>query len=61
MKIIFKRLALLAMIAHSAILSSTRTLFTMLFCSQTSQQCLIQQSLFTNWETCSHLSTMKSP
>ena len=33
---------LLAMIVHSAGQSSTRTLFTMLFCSLTPQQCLIE-------------------
>ena len=38
--------ALLTTIAQS----STRTLFTMLLCSQTHQQCLIQQSSFSNWE-----------
>ena len=36
------------MIANSAVQSSMRTLFSMVFCSQTPQQCLIhvQQSLF---------------
>ena len=42
---------LLAMIAYSAGRSSTRTLFTMLFCSQTPQQWFTQQhSSFVNWE-----------
>ena len=36
---------LLAMIAHSAVQSSTRKLFTMLFCSQARQQFVIQQNL----------------
>ena len=46
---IFSKKALLVMITHSAI-QSTRTPFTMLFCPQTPQQCLIQQSSFSNWE-----------
>ena len=36
----------LAIIANSAVQSSTQTLFTMLICSWTLQQCLIQQSRF---------------
>ena len=41
----FKTLySLLAMIAHSAVQSSTWTLFTMLFCLQTSLLCLINEA-----------------
>ena len=42
-------LLLLAMIANSAVQSSTRTLFTMLFCSRALKQCLIQASSFSTW------------
>ena len=36
-----------AMIAHSVVISSTRTRFAMLFCSQIHKQCLVQQVLHT--------------
>ena len=41
---------LLAVIVHSVVKSSTRTLFTMLFCSETPQQCFTQQDSFSNLE-----------
>ena len=38
------------MMAQLAVQSSTRMLCTMLFCSETLEQCLIQKSPFTNWK-----------
>ena len=52
----------LATISHSVFQSSAQTLFTMLFCTETPRQCLIQQNLFSNywssrrmvqWKSCS--------
>ena len=40
------QLALLAIIAHSAVQLCTRKLHTMLFCSLTAKKCLTQQSSF---------------
>ena len=39
-----------AMIAHSTV-QSIWTLSKMLFCLETPQQCLIEQSSFTNWDS----------
>ena len=49
LRAVFTMKSLLAMIGHAIVQPSTWTLFTMLFCSQTPKQCLIESS-FTNWE-----------
>ena len=41
---------LLAVIDHSAVQPSERTLFTMLSCLKISQQSLVQQRSFSDWE-----------
>ena len=45
-----KQLILLGMIADLVVQSDSRTLFTMLFCSQRTQQYLIQESSFVIWD-----------
>ena len=45
-----KQLILLGMIANLVVQSDSRTLFTMLFCSQRTQQYLIQESSFVIWD-----------